>query len=177
MTSAYLYDIILSEGEGRNRTHLNWTERYNQYTSKVLFQLRVSQQKKSRGLKKPLDKFQKMCYNKGTKERGTDREKAENREVEGLGAEMPTHRSVPTFFIFLKKYLTNSQPCVIIKTQRKREVNTMNNIIIDNMNRQCIYNNLDTAGACPIWVWVLLGVVVLGFIGFIIWVIKETWIW
>ena len=46
-----------------------------------------------------------MCYNKGTKERGTDREQAENREVEGLGAEMPTHRSVPTFLFFFKKVL------------------------------------------------------------------------
>ena len=53
----------------------------------------------------------------------------------------------------------------------------MNNIIIDNMNRQCIYNNLDAAGTCPIWLWVLLGVVILGFIGFLVWVIKETWIW
>ena len=53
----------------------------------------------------------------------------------------------------------------------------MNNIIIDNMNRQCIYNNLDTVGACPIWLWIVLGVVVAGFIGFLVWVIKENWIW
>ena len=52
----------------------------------------------------------------------------------------------------------------------------MNNIIIDNMNRQCIYNNVEVTGTCPIWLWVLLGVVVLGFIGFLVWVIKETWL-
>lgn len=52
----------------------------------------------------------------------------------------------------------------------------LNNIIIDNMNRQCIYNNLDVAGTCPIWLWVVLGVLVASFIGFMIWVIKETWL-
>lgn len=52
----------------------------------------------------------------------------------------------------------------------------LNNIIIDNMNRQCIYNNLDIAGTCPIWLWVVPGVVVAGFIGFMVWVIKETWL-
>jgi hypothetical protein len=43
LTNAGKCVIILSEGEGRNRAHLNWTARYNQYTSKALFQLRVSQ--------------------------------------------------------------------------------------------------------------------------------------
>ncbi len=52
-----------------------------------------------------------------------------------------------------------------------------NNIVIDNMLRQCIYNNSDVSGACPIWLWIVLGFVVVGFIGFVIWVIKETWIW
>jgi hypothetical protein len=57
-----------------------------------------------------------------------------------------------------------------------KEVNKMNNIVIDNMNRQCIYNNLDATGTCPIWLWIVLGVLVVGFIGFLIWVIKETWL-
>jgi hypothetical protein len=52
-----------------------------------------------------------------------------------------------------------------------------NQIIIDNMNRQCIYNNLNTVVECPIWLWVMVGVLVVGFVGFLIWVIKETWIW
>ena len=53
----------------------------------------------------------------------------------------------------------------------------MNNIAMDNMMRQCVYNNVEVTGACPIWLWVLLGVVALGFIAFLVWVIKETWIW
>lgn len=51
-----------------------------------------------------------------------------------------------------------------------------NRIIIDNMNRQCIYNNLDAVGECPAWLWVMIGVLVVGFIGFLVWVIKETWL-
>lgn len=51
----------------------------------------------------------------------------------------------------------------------------MNNIVIDNMMRQCVYNNVETTSTCPIWLWVLLGVVVVGFIGFmVVWIIKEN---
>ena len=73
--------------------------------------------------------------------------------------------------------MTNKTNRAIIKVQKRdtKEVITMNNIIIDNMNRQCIYNSVEATGACPIWLWVVLGVVVLGFIGFLVWVIKETW--
>jgi hypothetical protein len=60
LTNADRCAIILSEGEGRNRAHLNWTARYNQHTSKALFQLRVSQHKGDKKLplklKKMLDK-------------------------------------------------------------------------------------------------------------------------
>jgi hypothetical protein len=45
LTNPHRCAIILSEGEGGNRAHLNWTARYNQHTSKALFQLRVSQHK------------------------------------------------------------------------------------------------------------------------------------
>ena len=48
-----------------------------------------------------------------------------------------------------------------------------NQIVIDNMMRQCVY---DCSGPCPTWLLVVLGVLVVGFIGFLIWVIKETWI-
>jgi hypothetical protein len=58
-----------------------------------------------------------------------------------------------------------------------KEVNKMNNIVMDNMMRQCVYNSAEVTGTCPIWLWVVLGVVVLGFVGFLVWVIKETWIW
>lgn len=30
---------------------------------------------------------------------------------------------------------------------------------------------------CPMWLAIVLGVVVLGFVGAMIWVIKKTWIW
>ena len=52
-----------------------------------------------------------------------------------------------------------------------------NRIIVDNMNRQCIYNNLGTIEECPIWLWIMIGVLIVSFIGFLVWVIKETWIW
>lgn len=50
----------------------------------------------------------------------------------------------------------------------------MNNIIIDNTLRQCVYNNTEVTGTCPVWLLVVLGVVVLGFIGFLVWVIKNN---
>ena len=52
----------------------------------------------------------------------------------------------------------------------------MTNIVMNNMMRQCVYNNVEASSACPVWLWVMLGVLVLGFIGFLVWVIKETWL-
>ena len=55
--------------------------------------------------------------------------------------------------------------------------NITNRIIMDNMNRQCVYNNLEVTGDCPIWLWIMLGILVVGFIGFMVWTIVKTWIW
>ena len=66
---------------------------------------------------KPLDKSPKLWYNKGTKERGNQRERAVNREVGGLEAEKLFHSWLSTFE---KKYLTNSRMCAIIKIQKAR---------------------------------------------------------
>ena len=37
----------------------------------------------------------------------------------------------------------------------------MNNIVINNMLRQCVYNNVETSSAYPVWLaWVLGGLIV-----------------
>ena len=53
-------------------------------------------------------------------------------------------------------------------------IDNMNKTTIDNMTRQCVYNNAEVSSNCPIWLWVVLGVVILGLIGVLIWGIKKN---
>ena len=48
-----------------------------------------------------------------------------------------------------------------------------NSMIINNMMNQCVYSNAEVGGTCPPWLWVVLGVVVVGLIGFLVWVAKK----
>ena len=37
----------------------------------------------------------------------------------------------------------------------------MTNIVMNNMLRQCVYNNVEASSACPVWLaWVLGGLIV-----------------
>ena len=38
------------------------------------------------------------------------------------------------------------------------------------------FHSIESTTTCPVWLWVVLGLLVVGFIGFVAWVIIDTWI-
>lgn len=44
------------------------------------------------------------------------------------------------------------------------------------MKTYWIINMLNSTATAPAWVWVVAGIALVGFIGYIAWVVKETWV-